>query len=189
MSIRMIVLAVLVVSVGMIALASAQQPDTEMNTQIIGYYAPYGIYVTAPLNQSVSMIDNFTIILRSPGESTYQVTANGKPYSNGSFEYLAALWFNTSWSGNYLVSISIYSSTLNVNQTFVYKLNMMNYVQYVSYVSSHIQPQRGTYTLTQILEAVGAGIIGMAIMIPVFERLFFGEGVRQRSKEGGVRTG
>ena len=171
------------------ASVQGQGPQTEMNTQIIGYYAPYGLYVTAPLNESVSMIDNFTIVLRSPGESNYQVTADGNPYSNGSFDYLTVLWFNTSWSGNYLVSISIYSSTLNVTQTFVYKLNMMNYVQYVSYISSHTQPKTGTYTLPQILEAVGAGVIGVAIMIPVFERLFFGEGVRQRSKEGGVRTG
>jgi hypothetical protein len=189
MNTRMIVVAVLLVSVGMMALASAQQPDTEMNTQIIGYYAPYGIYVTAPLNQSVSMINNFTITLRSPGESNYQVTVDGKVYSNGSFEYLMVLWFNTSWSGSYFLSISIYSSTLNVSQTFVYKLNMMNYAQYVSYISSHTSSPRGTYTLNQILEAVGAGIIGVAIMIPIFERLFFGEGVRQRSKEGGVRTG
>ena len=176
----------------LIAMGSVHAADgssTEMNTQIMGYYAPYGLYVTAPLNQSVAMINNFSLVLRSPGESTYAITTNGHPYSQGTFSYMATIWFNTTWSGSYQVVVTLYSSVLAINQTFVYNLDMMSYAQYITYQSSHLTKPTGTYTLTQILEVITATAIGIASMLAIFERMWFREGVRARSKEGGVRTG
>lgn len=170
------------------ALAQGQGVQSEMNTQIIGYYEPYGLYVTAPLNTSVDMINDFSITLRSPGTSTYSITLNSAPYVSGQFDYLKVLYFNTSFTGTDVLKITMYSSVLNETQTFQYDLIFMTYTQYVTYVTHQTKPT-GTFTSGQVEQDVAIALMLFAVMTAISEREQFKRKISKILKMGAIRSG
>lgn len=170
------------------ALAQGQGVQSEMNTQIIGYYEPYGLYVTAPLNTSVDMINDFSITLRSPGTSTYSITLNSASYASGQFNYLKVLYFNTSFTGTDILKITMYSSVLNETQTFQYDLIFMTYTQYVTYVTHQTKPT-GTLTYGQLEQDVAIALALFAILTAISEREQFKRKISKILKMGAIRSG
>ena len=190
---KKIVLLLAIASMGLMVLmpiASAQGPSTEMNTTIVGYDTSYGLYVTAPLNTSTDMIQNFTLTLRSPGASTYSITVNSNLYSSGHFDYLTVIYFNTSYSGQKTLSITMYSSTLNLTQTFTYDLVFLTATEYISYMNSKITKSViGTYTEME-MEEFGIALVTLSIiLLVIMERSRYADKVRVAMKTGGERIG
>lgn len=168
-------------------LSHAQGPESEMSTQIMGYDQSYGLYITAPLNTSVNMINNFTLTLRSPGESTYAILLNDKQTENGTFSYETVLWFNTTWTGTDILTIRLYSSVLNVTQTFQYDLSFVTITEYVNYVSQKVAPSPKKYTQFD-MEAFGYVSLIMGIILLGLWILFSYESrLAAAHKEGGIR--
>ena len=190
---KKIVLLLAIASIGLMVLmpiASAQGPSTEMNTTIVGYDTSYGLYVTAPVNTSTDMIQNFTLMLRSPGASTYNITVNSNPYSSGHFDYLTVLYFNTTYSGQKTISITMYSSALNLTQTFTYDLVFLTATEYISYMNSKITKSViGTYTEME-MEEFGIALVTLSIiLLVIMERSRYADKVRVAMKTGGERIG
>ena len=190
---KKIVLLLAIASMGLMVLApfaGAQSSSTEMNTTIVGYDTSYGLYVTAPVNTSTDMIQNFTLMLRSPGASTYNITVNSNPYSSGHFDYLTVLYFNTTYSGQKTISITMYSSTLNLTQTFTYDLVFLTATEYISYMNSKITKSViGTYTEME-MEEFGIALVTLSIiLLVIMERSRYADKVRVAMKTGGERIG
>ena len=190
---KKMVLLLAIASMGLMVLmpiASAQGPSTEMNTTIVGYDNSYGLYVTAPLNTSTDMIQNFTLTLRSPGASTYSIAVDSKPYSSGHFDYLTVIYFNTSYSGQKTISITMYSSALNLTQTFTYDLVFLTATEYISYMNSKITKSViGQYTEME-MEEFGIALVTLSIiLLVIMERSRYADKVRVAMKTGGERIG
>ena len=190
---KKIVLLLAIASIGLMVLvpiASAQGPSTEMNTMIVGYDTSYGLYVTAPLNTSTDMIQNFTLTLRSPGASTYSITVSSEAYSNGHFDYLTVLYFNTSYSGQKTISITLYSSTLNLTQTFTYNLNFVTTTEYISYMNTQSHPSTtGKYTITELATDVGIALGIFAILSAISTVEQFKSKIAKIMRLGAIRSG
>ena len=190
---KKIVLLLAIASIGLMVLmpiASAQGPSTEMNTTIVGYDTSYGLYVTAPVNTSTDMIQNFTLMLRSPGASTYSITVSSEAYSNGHFDYLTVLYFNTSYSGQKTISITMYSSALNLTQTFTYNLNFVTTTEYISYMNTQSHPSTtGKYTITELATDVGIALGIFAILSAISTVEQFKSKIAKIMRLGAIRSG
>lgn len=184
----LLAIASLGIMIASFASVQGQGMQSEMNTQIIGYYEPYGLYVTAPLNTSVEMINDFSITLRSPGTSTYSITLNSAAYASGQFDYLKVLYFNTTFSGTDILKITMYSSILNETQTFQYDLIFVTYSEYVSYVTHQTKPI-GTITYGQLEEDISIALVLFAILTAISEREQFKRKVSKILKMGAIRSG
>ena len=190
---KKIVLLLAIASIGLMVLmpiASAQGPSTEMNTTIVGHDTSYGLYVTAPLNTSTDMIQNFTLVLRSPGASTYSITVNSNPYSSGHFDYLTVLYFNTTYSGQKTISITMYSSALNLTQTFTYDLVFLTTTEYISYMNTQSHPSTtGKYTITELATDVGIALGIFAILSALSTVEQFKSKIAKIMRAGAIRSG
>ncbi|MEM0160045.1 MAG: hypothetical protein QW393_04785 [Candidatus Micrarchaeaceae archaeon] len=191
MKTKILILALVawVVSLLLVSTSAAQGPETEMNVQIIGYDTTYGLYVTAPLNQSANMIQDFEIILHSPGASTYSLTENGKAVASGQFSYLKTLYFNTTFNGTVIMDISLYSSALAMNQTFQYILDFMTAVEYISYLHSETVPKPTGLPAADLESGIAASVIIVAILVAIRERERFEEKMHAIMRKGAIRRG
>ena len=76
---------------------------------IMGYYAPYNLYVTAPTNISAPMITPFELNITAAGSARETFLINGAVISNSSFSNNIVIADNTSYTGYHNLTLVISS--------------------------------------------------------------------------------
>lgn len=149
-------------------------PATEINVQIIGLTSIDSIPLTALPNQTSYMSPQYEMILRSPGNSTYSISANGAILYTGYFSYITTIVNTTSkFNGLYVFTFSIYSSALGFSETFNYSLDFTTVTNYIHYVSQKLNVILLEFT-TSDLEGFGFAIaLLMGILMPSFTILMY----------------
>ena len=178
---RRIVLAamVFVILMGISAMpAHAQSPQsgpgTEINVQIIGLSNINNIPLTALSNETSYMSPQFQIVMRSPGNSTYSISANGVQIYAGYFSYIRTITdLSSNFSGLYVFTLNIFSSALGFSEIFNFSLDFITVSNYISYVTHKLNVIILEFT-TGDLETFGFAIaLLMGIMIPAFTILLY----------------
>ncbi|MBX8640617.1 MAG: hypothetical protein KIS29_09820 [Thermoplasmata archaeon] len=177
----MVMTAMLLVLTGLLvpSVANAQGPPqagpaTEINAQIIGLSSINNIPLTALPNQTSYMSPQFEIIMRSPGNSTYTISADGSQIYSGYFSYIKTIVdLNSTLIGLYVLSFNIFSSALGISVSFNYSLDFITVTNYIHYVSQQLHIIVLEFT-TGDLESFGFAIaLLMGIMIPSFTVLLY----------------
>ena len=155
-----------------------------MSAQIMGYYAPYDLYVTAPSGQSSPMIAPFQLNLTSVGTTSVTVNASGAVIYAGAFTNHTVIYDNTTYAGNVNLTVTMVSS--QGTAVITWKLDFMSPVTYISYVKAKVPVSVGVpyYMLGTF------GVLGVFLTI-IFMRIWT-PGMRYRVKSkwisaGGVR--
>lgn len=169
-----LIAAIMLISPVSNAQVPLQGPATEINVQIVGLSSVDNIPLTALYNQTSYMSPQFQITMRSPGNSTYTVMANGIELFAGSFSYIKTITdLNGNFTGIYVFTFTIFSSALGFSETFNYTLDFVTVTNYISYVSQRLHVILLEFT-TADLETFGFAIaLMMGIMIPSFTVLLY----------------
>jgi hypothetical protein len=169
---------VLLAGISAIPQANAQSPQsgpgTEINVQMIGLSSVNNIPLTALLNQTSYMSPQFQIIMRSPGNSTYSISANGVQIYSGYFSYIKTIVdLSSNFSGLYVFTFNIFSSGLGFSESINYSLDFITVTNYISYVTHRLNIILLEFT-TGDLETFGFAIaLLMGIMMPAFTILLY----------------
>lgn len=153
---------------------------SEMNVQLYANYSSMNLYITALPNVTSPMLYNFTVVMHSPGNSSYKITdpAMADPViGTGTFSYVDSFNVDLSSAPSGIVNrvtVALTSGQLGATQNFTYLLKVMTPVQYVNYVSAH-KPVTKQYSVTT-LDEVGigfafTGILTVGIWMPVIRNL------------------
>ena len=120
------------------------------------------------------MSPQFQIIMRSPGNSTYSISANGAQIYSGYFSYIRTITdLSSNFSGLYVFTLNIFSSALGFSETFNFSLDFITVTNYISYVTHKLNIIILEFT-TGDLETFGFAIaLLMGIMIPAFTILLY----------------
>ncbi len=142
------VLIMIIITTGLMAIApigalhSGMQASPEVSgnnntlvpgdaVYIMGYYAPYNLYVTAPTNISAPMITPFELNITAAGSARATFLVNGVVVANESFSNNAVIYDNTTYTGYHNLTLTI--SSVNGKEAFHWTLNFMSPVTYLSY--------------------------------------------------------
>lgn len=135
---------------------------SEINVEIYGLDASYGLNITGAQNTSIPMINDFSFIMHSPGNSTYTVDLGNKTIASGTFAYVGVAHLNTSYNGTVVLTVYITSSTLSHTSSFTYILNIMTPVTYINYEQAKTKPPG---TLPYVLLGEGIAASGLAVYV------------------------
>ena len=125
---------------------------------IMGYYAPYNLYVTAPTNISAPMITPFELNITAAGSARETFLINGAVISNSSFSNNIVIADNTSYTGYHNLTLAI--SSVNGKEVFHWTLNFMSPVTYLSY-----QTQKAKALKPGVGDSIVAGlVIGASVL-------------------------
>lgn len=133
---------------------------------IMGYYAPYNLYVTAPTNISSPMITPFVLNVTAAGSARATLLVNGAVVANESFSNNLLIYDNTTYTGYHNLTLLI--SSANGREAFHWTLNFMSPVTYLSY-----QNQKAKALQPGISVPTVAGIVvSMIIITAALYRIF-----------------
>ena len=133
---------------------------------IMGYYAPYNLYVTAPTNISSPMITPFVLNVTAAGSARATLSINGAVVANESFSNNLLIYDNTTYTGYHNLTLLI--SSANGREAFHWTLNFMSPVTYLSY-----QNQKAKALQPGISVPTVAGIVvSMIIITAALYRIF-----------------
>ena len=119
---------------------------------IMGYYAPYNLYVTAPTNISSPMITPFELNITAAGSARATLSINGAVVANESFSNNLIIHDNTTYTGYHNLTLVI--SSVNGKEAFHWTLNFMSPVTYLSY-----QTQKEKALKPGVGDSIVAGLI------------------------------
>ena len=125
---------------------------------IMGYYAPYNLYVTAPTNISAPMITPFELNITAAGSARATFLINGVVVANESFSNNAVIHDNTTYTGYHNLTLVI--SSVNGKEAFHWTLNFMSPVTYLSYQNQKakvLKPGVGISTVAALV--IGASLL------------------------------
>ena len=125
---------------------------------IMGYYAPYNLYVTAPTNISAPMITPFELNITAAGSARATFLVNGVVVANESFSNNAVIYDNTTYTGYHNLTLII--SSVNGKEAFHWTLNFMSPVTYLSYQNQKakvLKPGVGISTVAALV--IGASLL------------------------------
>lgn len=140
---------------------------TEIGANITAYDSFYSLYIYAPQNTSAPMLQDFTISMNSPGNSTYTIRESGISIASGSFSWSKAIKENTTLSGLIAFTVVVSSEQANLQRNFTFILNIMAPVTYINYEHQKISIF-AQFSATEFLEAFAAG----GLIIYAFSKLF-----------------
>ena len=125
---------------------------------IMGYYAPYNLYVTAPTNISSPMITPFELNITAAGSARATLSINGAVVANESFSNNLIIHDNTTYTGYHNLTLVI--SSVNGKEAFHWTLNFMSPVTYLSY-----QTQKAKALKPGVGDSIVAGlVIGASVL-------------------------
>ncbi len=125
---------------------------------IMGYYAPYNLYVTAPTNISSPMITPFVLNVTAAGSARATLLVNGAVVANESFSNNLLIYDNTTYTGYHNLTLLI--SSANGREAFHWTLNFMSPVTYLSY-----QTQKAKALKPGVGDSIVAGlVIGASVL-------------------------
>ena len=133
---------------------------------IMGYYAPYNLYVTAPTNISSPMITPFELNITAAGSARATLVINGVVIANESFANNVVIYDNTTYTGYHNLTLVI--SSVNGREAFHWTLNFMSPVTYLSY-------QNAKKTVSKIgisVPTVAGIVVSMIIITAALYRIF-----------------
>ena len=149
---------------------------------IMGYYAPYNLYVTAPTNISSPMITPFELNITAAGSARATLLVNGAVVANESFSNNLIIHDNTTYTGYHNLTLVI--SSVNGKEAFHWALDFMSPVTYLSYQQAKEKVSKvGMDPLTV------AGISSAFIMITVILFYTFLPGFRRQIKNRWIKEG
>ena len=149
---------------------------------IMGYYAPYNLYVTAPTNISAPMITPFELHVTAAGSARATLIVNGAVVANESFSNNVVIYDNTTYTGYHNLTLVI--SSVNGKEAFHWALDFMSPVTYLSYQQAKEKVSKvGMDPLTV------AGISSAFIMITVILFYTFLPGFRRQIKNRWIKEG
>ena len=149
---------------------------------IMGYYAPYNLYVTAPTNISAPMITPFELNITAAGSARETFLINGAVISNSSFSNNIVIADNTSYTGYHNLTLVI--SSVNGKEVFHWTLNFMSPVTYLSY-----QNAKKTVSKVGISVPTVAGIVVSMIIITAALYRIFLPAHREHIKQKWIKEG
>lgn len=182
--------AVMVASACMLAVpASAAAPSgqlSEMNVQLWGNYSALGLAITAFPGSTWPMLNNFEIIVHSPGNSTVSVSQGGTIVSQDSgWSWYHTVYVNTSYSGTILISINVTSLQLGRSSVFLYSLDFMTPVSYINYEKAKITPVQQV-PLIYIAEAFAGGGVAVYGIGKMIRKIWIKPSVSHKHDKGGL---
>ena len=120
------------------ASSSGNGEYSELHAYIVGIPTqdnPFGGYSFA--NQTSQMPTSIEFFVYSNGNSSVQVSMSGSTdIIHQQFAWNITIPYTLA-AATYLVSITIYSQTLQLTKTVSYTIEVMTYTQYVSYLNAH----------------------------------------------------
>lgn len=149
---------------------------------IMGYYAPYDLYVTAPTGVSSPMITPFQINVTADGSALATLYASGTVIANTSFANNIVMHDNTSYSG--YVNLTLKISSPNGVQVYHWDLNFMSPVTYISYEKAKEAVLKPGMSDTTV-----AGIAAAFILVTVLLYRIWLPGMRKRVKQVWIKMG
>jgi hypothetical protein len=162
---------------------------TEINMNLSADYSSLQLYVTAQPGIVSPMLTHFSVTLRAPGNSSYEITdsaLNGGSsiLKQGTFSYVTTFSLIGNNSGVANFTFYITSGTLHHTSRFSYLLIFMTPVNYINYEKAKLAPL-GQLTYTQGAE-IGAGGIVLSLglyrlFLPVMKKK-----IQRDNKKGGL---
>lgn len=149
---------------------------------IMGYYAPYNLYVTAPTNISSPMITPFEFNITAAGSARATLLVNGAVVANDSFSNNVVIYDNTSYTGYHNLTLVI--SSVNGREVLHWTLNFMSPVTYLSY-----QNAKKTVSKVGLNPETVAGIVVAFILITVAFFYIFLPGFRRKIRNRWIKEG
>ena len=149
---------------------------------IMGYYAPYNLYVTAPTNISSPMITPFELNITAAGSARATLSINGAVVANESFSNNLIIHDNTTYTGYHNLTLIISSS--NGREAFHWTLNFMSPVTYLSY-----QQAKEKVSKVGISVSTVAGIVVTMIIITAALYRIFLPAHREHIKQKWIKEG
>ena len=149
---------------------------------IMGYYAPYNLYVTAPTNISSPMITPFELNITAAGSARATLSINGAVVANESFSNNLIIHDNTTYTGYHNLTLVI--SSVNGKEAFHWTLNFMSPVTYLSY-----QNAKKTVSKVGISVPTVAGIVVSMIIITAALYRIFLPAHREHIKQKWIKEG
>lgn len=161
------------IAIGMLALLipgvhaqgpQAAAPDpviTEINAHVEAYFPALGLYVTAPQNTTAPMLTSFTVSMRSPGNSSFQIYTGFTLVQSGTFAWHTAVNLTSGAASGVHLKVEISSSLLGISRTSYYLLDFMTPLSYISYLSSR-EP-----VLAQLTYYDAGGLAALALVLGV----------------------
>ena len=193
------VLIMIIITTGLMAIAPVgavhstmhASPDVSGNNNtlvpgdavyIMGYYAPYNLYVTAPTNISSPMITPFEFNITAAGSARATLLVNGAVVANESFSNNVIIHDNTTYTGYHNLTLII--SSVNGKEAFHWTLNFMSPVTYLSY-----QQAKEKVSKVGISVSTVAGIVVTMIIITAALYRIFLPAHREHIKQKWIKEG
>ena len=133
---------------------------------IMGYYAPYNLYVTAPTNISSPMITPFELNITAAGSARATFLINGVVVANESFSNNAVIHDNTTYTGYHNLTLVI--SSVNGKEAFHWTLNFMSPVTYIAYQHAKTKALQPGISIPTVAGIVVSMIIITAALYRIF---------------------
>ena len=149
---------------------------------IMGYYAPYNLYVTAPTNLSSPMITPFELNLTAAGSARATLVINGAVVANESFSNNLIIHDNTTYTGYHNLTLVI--SSVNGREAFHWTLNFMSPVTYLSYQQAKEKVNKVGISVS----TVAAIVVSMIIITAALYRIFL-PAHREHIKQKWIKEG
>ena len=151
---------------------------------IMGYYAPYNLYVTAPTNISSPMITPFELNITAAGSARATLLVNGAVVANESFSNNLIIHDNTTYTGYHNLTLII--SSANGREVFHWTLNFMSPVTYLSYQNQKAKvakPGVGIGTVAGLIIAISilTGIVYW-VALPIHKHRIMERNIREGPK-------
>lgn len=151
---------------------------------IMGYYAPYNLYVTAPTNISSPMITPFELNITAAGSARATLSINGAVVANESFSNNLIIHDNTTYTGYHNLTLVI--SSVNGKEAFHWTLNFMSPVTYLSYQNQKAKvakPGVGIGTVAGLIIAISilTGIVYW-VALPIHKHRIMERNIREGPK-------
>ena len=135
--------------------------DTEINAHVQSYYPTLGLYVTAPVNTSAPMLTTFSVSMRSPGNSTYQIFIGTALVRSGFFPWHTSINLTEGAASAAHLSVVITSSVLGITKTIYFILDFMTPETYINYINAHKS------VLAQLTYYDAGGLAAMALILGI----------------------
>ena len=150
---------------------------SEINMNLSAVDSALGLDITAQQGVESTMLTNFSVTLRAPGNSSYYITDNAlhggsNILKRGTFSYNTTFSLQGTNSGVANFTFYITSGQLKHTNVFSYLFEFMTPVNYINYEHQKLNP-KGSLTWQQGGEiAVGALLLGMflyRIFLPIMK--------------------
>ena len=135
--------------------------STEINAHVEAYYPSLGLYVTAPQNTTAPMLTSFSVSMRSPGNSSYQIYMGSALERSGTFPWHGIVNLTSGPASGARLTVIIDSSVLGISKTIYFTLDFMSPQTYINYISSHEK------VLNQLTYYDAGGLAALALILGI----------------------